>query len=737
MKNQNSHTVELARQILAIVKFDDLISFLEDRDISSTVKDVALFLLFMTSKDSTLKDEIRKRVTMPVDSFTSFEDISLYISGLLTSGVDETLRAMIFIVGNTKVGKTSTMRTMQRFCQGVPKEDLSFLTDDPENHEYFETKVLEVINDVVMKESVEEEVALLDLKDIKMAKFSKKKNNSTMAREVVVNVYDAGGQKEYFVATALFMKERVTFLVAFDGHDMQITQVDGQIVPEKYQQTLGTYIDLICQNCKNPCIQLLATKMDSMDGSERALWKDIWNKVADHLNSFSNETRQIVLTSEILNVSARVISEDQITKIVSRTAALLLSEEITDLPKSGIPNLWTAVTSGKHSGIKVKTSKLQGKLDELRKSPAASGDKKSVKLLSELGSICKTQEDLEGLASVQQEEDGAREEFDLPSGSDEVQNEEILSSSKKGQISMTKKLEEKRVLKRVNETDEFGEVQSHPDIVISKELALILRTFDSIGNVTWFHTNELMKDFIIPVPMNLTRAIRCVINHDTEDLFEKDMVTFSDLVHWGGLSDAALTKLFNRSQGKGLTEGFTKEDVQFFLGHLGLATRTNNSHNEAFSFVPSLISEDNEKFMREYIKEMKADSEAMQMIYMLPKNSQNSQLFQAIVPKIASNRYNFRSSGIEYTKGFAQKIEHRKIGEVAAMKGVLKWTFGSEPESFEFLLVDVETSPGQTFYASHKVRNYQMQCIYKTPYQHIFNLGTGNLCQGLRQKYHQ
>ena len=118
--------------------------------------------------------------------------------------------------------------------------------------------------------------------------------------------------------------------------------------------------------------------------------------------------------------------------------------------------------------------------------------------------------------------------------------------------------------------------------------------------------------------------MRCVINHDAEDLYEMDMPTFSDLVHWGGLSEAALTILYNRSQEKGLTTGFSKEDVQFFLGHLGLATRTYNSNKEAFSFVPSLMNKKNEKSMRKYIKEMKDDPDVLQMIYMLPKNSQNS-----------------------------------------------------------------------------------------------------------------
>ena len=63
------------------------------------------------------------------------------------------------------------MRTMQRFCQGVPKEEMPLLTDDLKNHHYFETQVLEILNDVVMKEPGDGEVDLLGLKDVNIARF--------------------------------------------------------------------------------------------------------------------------------------------------------------------------------------------------------------------------------------------------------------------------------------------------------------------------------------------------------------------------------------------------------------------------------------------------------------------------------------------------------------------------------------------------------------------------------------
>ena len=101
MSYQTSQAWEMAKQILAALEFDSLVNLLEDHDVSSSVKDVVLFILFMTSEDSIMKHEIRKSVAVPVDSFTSYEDISLYSNTLITSGVDETVRAMIFIVGNT------------------------------------------------------------------------------------------------------------------------------------------------------------------------------------------------------------------------------------------------------------------------------------------------------------------------------------------------------------------------------------------------------------------------------------------------------------------------------------------------------------------------------------------------------------------------------------------------------------------------------------------------------------
>ena len=84
MSDQTSQAEEMAKQILAALEFGSLIHLLEDSDVSSSVKDVVLIILIMTSEDSIMKHEIRKWMAMPVDSFSFYEAISLYFKGIVT-----------------------------------------------------------------------------------------------------------------------------------------------------------------------------------------------------------------------------------------------------------------------------------------------------------------------------------------------------------------------------------------------------------------------------------------------------------------------------------------------------------------------------------------------------------------------------------------------------------------------------------------------------------------------------
>ena len=98
---------------------------------------------------------------------------------------------------------------------------------------------------------------------------------------------------------------------------------------------------------------------------------------------------------------------------------------------------------------------------------------------------------------------------------------------------------------------------------------------------------------------------------------------------------------------------------------------------------------------------MKEDPKCLQMIYMLPKTSQNCDLFQNSLTTLASL---YGNNEITFRQGFSQKIEERRsIGEVAAILGSLSWKVDSELEDFDFILADMEKSPYQSFYSTQKV----------------------------------
>ena len=61
------------------------------------------------------------------------------------------------------------------------------------------------------------------------------------------------------------------FSINFKGKEILASHPDGANSPDKYKQTITTYKDLAAQNCNNPSIQLVATKMDSEDEIEERL----------------------------------------------------------------------------------------------------------------------------------------------------------------------------------------------------------------------------------------------------------------------------------------------------------------------------------------------------------------------------------------------------------------------------------------------------------------------------------
>lgn len=156
-----------------------------------------------------------------------------------------------------------------------------------------------------------------------------------------------------------------------------------------------------------------------------------------------------------------------------------------------------------------------------------------------------------------------------------------------------------------------------------------------------------MKHFIIPVPMKLVTALRCVINYDIEHIYEMDPSSpLDDLIRGGKLNAEVFQILYDRSQ----KMGFTKKDIRTFLLNLGLAVEMgpgteaeDKADDEAVAplFVPSLISDTKEEFVRRKIKEMKNGlkeiKNGLQMLYLKKKMSRDSNIFHNVLTNLMSS----------------------------------------------------------------------------------------------------
>ena len=131
--------MEVAKQIKEALNHNSFVELMKADDIHQAVKDVALLMIHLVLTDGELKEEIKKVVHIPVEDITS---VKLYIDALKSSGVDDIRRGMLMVLGNSSVGKSSLMRTIQNYCEGKPRENVSFLT---QNSPFLETQVVEVI----------------------------------------------------------------------------------------------------------------------------------------------------------------------------------------------------------------------------------------------------------------------------------------------------------------------------------------------------------------------------------------------------------------------------------------------------------------------------------------------------------------------------------------------------------------------------------------------------------------
>ena len=211
-----------------------------------------LNLMFIHLLFPKLRKECEALSDIPLATFTSIQKIDTYLQDILLFGTSDEQRGRIFVMGNTGTGKTSFVKTFEKYSKDPEKKKPeSFLTE--EHKEFEKTEILNVIKNMKLTTSsnvsTESEIINNQFEMI----YSKENTANNKNNAININIMDFGGHTEYHVGSKIFFTDNGCYTIMFEA---------DKITSNNYFSRIGTYMNLILQSCSTPIICLMATKMD-------------------------------------------------------------------------------------------------------------------------------------------------------------------------------------------------------------------------------------------------------------------------------------------------------------------------------------------------------------------------------------------------------------------------------------------------------------------------------------------
>ena len=260
-----------------------------------------LNLMFIHLLFPKLRKECEALSDIPLATFTSIQKIDTYLQDILHFGTSDEKRGRIFVMGNTGTGKTSFVKTFEKYSKDPEKKKPeSFLTED--HKEFEKTEVLDVIKNLKLTTSSNVSTESKKINNQFEMIYIKENTANNKNNAININIMDFGGHTEYHVGSKIFFTDNGCYTIMFEA---------DKITPNNYFSRIGTYMNLILQSCSTPIICLVATKMDLA-----AKKKHLFSKIKDLTFVLNLAEKQIKFFTEKQVKEQKETDENDSTNLV-------------------------------------------------------------------------------------------------------------------------------------------------------------------------------------------------------------------------------------------------------------------------------------------------------------------------------------------------------------------------------------------------------------------------------------
>ena len=450
------------------------------------------------------------------------------------------------------------------------------------------------------------------------------------------------------------------FLVCFDSSSLQF-----ELAGKEYYSRVGTYLDLVNQTAAltgiKPKIMLVATKVEDLDGVQESLDK-ILSLAKDQLTSIASES---FLVDKILKTSSKIVCKETFEDMYFRIFALCTADELRSRPKDAIPTSWYLLLAALKKMSHTTVDQVIQMLQQIKSQQGGS---------SEIPED--TLESLERLRDVivyltEVKDSKLIEELVKPTSSNVPSSQDPENTAVKPET-------------RILSVSEFDEQ-------LREETITALEFLKGNGELLFYPSNPDLCLTVITRPMDLVRSLRTVISHKTVGHFKKAQFQHKklELLQKGLLSYEDFQSIYQNSPKQAFSEG----QVWDFLIQLGLACPMDVNKETRQILVPSLINESMEERVRTRGEELERHEACVSIQYDFDKDGKSIGMYYHLL-KVFTESMLLGEKGGEIRMSYSQKVEQKKLGNVAGVLGVMRWhTKGiREPEAFEFLLSEHETT---------------------------------------------